>query len=128
MASIEVGSLISGRLITIMSREPVSEAAKLMRKNNVSSLLVKEKDKYIGIVTERDINNKVVAEERYPGDIEVKEIMSTPLITIAKRESIEKAAKLMRRKDIRRLGVTEGDNMVGIITETDFAEKLVTLF
>jgi CBS domain-containing protein len=128
MASIEVGSLITGRLISIMSKETASEAARLMRKNNVSSLLVKEKDKYIGIVTERDIINKVVAEERYPGDVEIKEIMTTPLITIAQRESIEKAAKLMRKKDVRRLGVTEGDNMVGIITETDFAEKLVTLF
>jgi CBS domain-containing protein len=128
MTSVEVGSLISGRLISIVSNENVSEAAKLMRKNNVSSLLVKEKDKYVGIVTERDILNKVVAEERYPGDIEVREIMSTPLITIAQRESIEKAAKLMRRKDVRRLAVTEGDNMVGIITETDFAEKLITLF
>jgi CBS domain-containing protein len=128
MASIRVGSLISGRLISIVSKENVSEAAKLMRKNSVTSLLVKEKDRYIGIVTERDITNKVVAEERYPGDIEVKEIMSTPLITIAQGESIEKAAKLMRRKDVRRLAVTEGDNMVGIITETDFAEKLITLF
>ncbi|GBE17497.1 hypoxic response protein 1 [archaeon BMS3Abin16] len=127
MPSIEIGGLISGRLVYIQSEEAVSKAARLMRDENVASLLVKEKGNFVGIVTEKDLINKVVAEELYPGDIKVKEIMSSPLITISHRESIEKAAKLMRKKEVRRLAVTEGDKMIGVITETDFTRKLISL-
>ncbi len=126
MASFEIGGLISGRVYSTTNKDTVSGAAKLMRKNNVSSLLITEKDKYSGIVTERDIINKVVAESLNPDDIKVGEIMSTPLITISHKESIEKAAKLMIKKEIRRLAVMDAETVVGIITETDFTKKLIS--
>jgi CBS domain-containing protein len=126
MASFEIGGLISGRVFSTTNEDTVSGAAKLMRKNNVSSLLITEKDKYSGIVTEKDIINKVVTEGINPEDIKVREIMSTPLITISHKESIEKAAKLMIKKEIRRLAVMDGETVVGIITETDFTKKLIT--
>ncbi len=126
MASFEIGGLISGRVYSTTNEDTVSGAAKLMRKNNVSSLLITEKDKYSGILTEKDIINKVVAEGLNPEDVKVGEIMSTPLITISHKESIEKAAKLMIRKEIRRLALMDGETVVGIITETDFTKKLIT--
>ncbi len=95
-----------------------------MRENNISSLLVKHKGDFAGIVTEKDIINKVVAEELYPGDIKVNEIMSKDLVTVSKNESIEEAAKLMRKKGVRRLVVLEDERIVGIITETDIAKHL----
>ena len=95
-----------------------------MRENNISSLLVKHKGDFVSIVTEKDIINKVVAEELYPGDIKVSEIMSKDLFTVSKNESIEEAAKLMRKKGVRRLVVLEDERIVGIITETDIAKHL----
>ena len=65
-----------------------------------------------------------MAEELYPGDIKVNEIMSKDLVTVSKNESIEDAAKLMRKKGIRRLVVHEDQRIVGIITETDIAKHL----
>ncbi len=119
-----VGELISGKLIYINSEENVIKAAALMRENNISSLLVKHKGDFAGIVTEKDIINKVVAEELYPGDIKVNEIMSKDLVTVSKNESIEEAAKLMRKKGVRRLVVLEDERIIGIITETDIAKHL----
>ncbi|MCX9076250.1 MAG: CBS domain-containing protein [Candidatus Methanoperedens sp.] len=124
MAIIRVGELISGRLIYIDSEDNVIKAAILMRENNISSLLVKHKGDFVSIVTEKDIINKVVAEELYPGDIKVSEIMSKDLFTVSKNESIEEAAKLMRKKGVRRLVVLEDERIVGIITETDIAKHL----
>jgi len=124
MAIIRVGELISGRLIYIGSEDNVIKAAILMRENNISSLLVKHKGDFVSIVTEKDIINKVVAEELYPGDIKVSEIMSKDLFTVSKNESIEEAAKLMRKKGVRRLVVLEDERIVGIITETDIAKHL----
>ncbi len=124
MAIIRVGELISGRLIYIDSEDNVIKAAILMRENNISSLLVKHKGDFVSIVTEKDIINKVVAEELYPGDVKVSEIMSKDLFTVSKNESIEEAAKLMRKKGVRRLVVLEDERIVGIITETDIAKHL----
>jgi CBS domain-containing protein len=124
MAIIRVGELISGRLIYIDSEDNVIKAAILMRENNISSLLVKHKGDFVSIVTEKDIINKVVAEELYPGDVKVSIIMSKDLFTVSKNESIEEAAKLMRKKGVRRLVVLEDERIVGIITETDIAKHL----
>jgi len=124
MAIIRVGELISGRLIYIDSEDNVIKAAILMRENNISSLLVKHKGDFVSIVTEKDIINKVVAEELYPGDVKVSEIMSKDLFTVSKNENIEEAAKLMRKKGVRRLVVLEDERIVGIITETDIAKHL----
>jgi len=124
MAIIRVGELISGRLIYIGSEDNVIKAAILMRENNISSLLVKHKGDFVSIVTEKDIINKVVAEELYPGDVKVGDIMSKDLFTVSKNESVEEAAKLMRKKGVRRLVVLEDKRIVGIITETDIAKHL----
>ena len=124
MAIIRVGELISRRLIYIDSEDNVIKAAILMRENNISSLLVKHKGDFVSIVTEKDIINKVVAEELYPGDVKVGDIMSKDLFIVSKNESIEEAAKLMRKKGVRRLVVLEDERIVGIITETDIAKHL----
>ncbi len=124
MAIIRVGELISGRLIHIDSEDNVIKAGILMRENNISCLLVKHKGDFVSIVTEKDIINKVVAEELYPGDVKVNQIMSKFLFTVSKNDSIEEAARLMRKNGVRRLVVLEDERVVGIITETDIAKHL----
>lgn len=118
----KVGELISRNLIYINSDSNTIKAAILMRENNISCLIVKEKGEFVGIVTEKDIINKVVAEELYPGDVKIDTIMSKDLVSVPKNERIEDAAKLMRKKGVRRLVVLEDDRIIGIITETDITK------
>src|SRR6187200_658714 len=97
------------------------EAAKVMRDRDVLSILVtisKNSNEPIGIVTERDILYRVVAENKDPFKVTLKNVMSSPLITIAEVESVKDAVLLMRSKHIRRLVVknAEGNDITGIIT------------
>ena len=117
----KIGELISKNLIYINYDSDTIKAAILMRENNISCLVVKERGEFVGIVTEKDIINKVVAEELYPGDVKIAEIMSRDLVYVPANARIEYAAKLMRDKGIRRLVILEDDIVTGVVTETDIA-------
>lgn len=92
-------------------------AAKIMRDKGTTSILVLDKrsGKPTGIITERDILRRVVAENRAPSKTELKKLMSSPLITIDKESSMKDAILLMMKKGIRRLPVMQGNNIIGIV-------------
>jgi len=92
------------------------DAARTLKKNNIGCLIIVEKGAPIGIVSERDICYRVVAANKMPKDVKIKEIMSSPLVTIDSRKTITDASELMVKKNIRRLPVVEKGKLVGIIT------------
>jgi CBS domain-containing protein len=102
-----------GEFITLDKDTVVAEAAKVMRDKDTSCILVVSKDSKdpIGIVTERDMLYRVLAENLGPYKVTLKKIMSTPLITIDHQSSVADAVSLMRSKHIRRLVVTK--NQIG---------------
>ena len=114
-----VRKLISRDVVTIGPESGVDEAAKTMRDQEIGSLIVKGDTKMMGIITERDIVVKVVAEYRPVSAMKVKHIMSTPLISVGPETSLYDAAKLMAAREIRRLPVMDGDELLGIISERD---------
>src|SRR6188472_2298319 len=104
----KIGSIAEKNYVTLSEDTLVGEAAKVMRGKDVLSILVttsKNSNEPIGIVTERDILYRVVAENKDPFKVTLKDIMSSPLITIAEEESVRDAVALMRNKNIRRLAV-----------------------
>lgn len=112
-----------GNIYTITPNESVQDAAREMKGSSKGCLVVTDGGGPVGIVTERDIVHKVVASGRRP-ETKVSEIMSTPVITIGPRESASEAARKMAEKGIRRLVVTEGTEMVGLLTVTDLARHV----
>jgi CBS domain-containing protein len=106
--------------VTVSEDTLVAEAAKVMRDKDVLSVLVtsENSNEPVGIVTERDILYRVVAENKGPFKVTLKNIMSSPLITIAQEESVKDAVLLMRTKHIRRLAIKKagGNNIIGILT------------
>ncbi len=110
---------------TIKGTATMAEAAKLMRKNRIGCLVVVDRDKPVGIITERDIAYKVVAEEKSL-DTKVKDAMTKDLKTIDGEKTLREAAKLMASHLVRRLPVVEKGKLVGIITIDDImrAEKI----
>ena len=96
----------------------IADVAKTMRENGVSSVLVSASTtkEPIGIVTERDILYRVVAEHRGPFKTALKEIMSSPLVTIDGSALVKEAVMLMRENAIRRLPVTKEGRVVGMLT------------
>ena len=113
---------------TVMAVEPNANAkdcAKAMAKKGVSCAVITERGSAIGIVTERDLVSKVLAESIDAKKVLVRDIMSTPLITVAPEAPLTEAAELMARYRIRRLVVVGGDgNFEGLITTGDIARTL----
>jgi signal-transduction protein with cAMP-binding, CBS, and nucleotidyltransferase domain len=110
---------MSKNIISVLPETSIVEATRIMSKRDISSILVKTGDDYIGIFTDRDVMKKVVASGLDPNNTVVREIMSSPLITINEEASIEEAADKMRDSKIRRLVVINEGYVAGIISETD---------
>jgi signal-transduction protein with cAMP-binding, CBS, and nucleotidyltransferase domain len=112
----------------VMKRNPtkigieasVAKAAKVMCQEEVGSCIVMQRNLPIGIVTEEDINCKVVAKDLKPSNVRVNEIMSTPLITVSADKTVGDAAHMMVKHKVRRLPVVdEGNKVIGIVTVRD---------
>ena len=132
MVTVFVGELMTQKLETIGSLSSAQEASKKMRDNNVSSLVVIDdnNNKPTGIVTERDLVRKVGVNDTsrsYSNSMLIKNIMSSPLVTIDARLSIEAAADVMIQNKVRHLLVVENNDIkrpLGIVTSTDFVGYL----
>jgi CBS domain-containing protein len=98
----------------------VAKAAKTMCHDEVGSVIILEKSQPIGIVTEEDITCKVVAKDLKPSTVQVKEIMSTPLITVSADKTVGDAAHMMVKHKVRRLPVIDAKKkVIGIVTVRD---------
>ncbi|MGD0318801.1 MAG: CBS domain-containing protein [Nitrososphaerales archaeon] len=103
----------------------VRECSRAMAKRGVSCSVITQANRAIGIVTERDLVSKVLADAFDPTKVYVKDIMSTPLITISPNASLTDAAAQMAEYRVRRLVVVDRTgSMVGIITAGDIARSL----
>ncbi len=118
-----VKDFMTTNVITIDIQKTVLEAAKLMHQQDVGDLVVMDGNVAKGIITERDLVRRVMAQKK-PFDAKVSEVMSDPLITIDEDSSLRAAARTMIKYKIRRLPVTKEDELVGIIATSDFARHL----
>lgn len=115
-----VGSQCRREVITCSQYERLTDAAETMQCRNISSLVVCEAAKPLGILTDRDLRNKVVARGLDPGSLTVAEVMNAPLITINEDEYLFEALHRLSRHRIHRLVVTgPAGELAGIITDSD---------
>ncbi len=102
----------------------IEKAAKTMKKVDCGCLVVINRGRLVGIVTERDLVQRVIAEAKSFRKTLVSQIMSKPVITITPDATVSDAAKLMLKNGIRRLVVRKGSRVVGVLTTTDYAKFL----
>ncbi len=114
------------KVITIEPDKTAMDAAKLMADNNISSVLVMDGDKIVGIVTERDLVRKVCANDIPSSKVSILSVMSSPVITAESDLPIEAAVQRMFNNRIRRLPVVEDGMLVGIVTISDIAKHMRT--
>lgn len=125
---VKVGDAMTMDPITISPSATIREAAQLMKKEDVGSLLVLEKGKLIGIVTEEDFTEKVLAEGLNPEKTKISEVMIKELITITPEVDLYDALLEMNDNKIRQLPVMNKNKMVGYITLKDILKIYPQLF
>jgi CBS domain-containing protein len=94
----------------------------------IGSVIVGDGGKFVGIVTERDLLEKVIAAGKDPAKITLGEVMSSPLITVETGAGLGEATSLMLQKNVRRLIATENGKIVGIFTQRDLQGKVYDVF
>ena len=117
MESIE--SQMTTPVINIYSEATAKEAAQLMKEKRIGSLLIKGYEGYVGIVSEKDLVNKVVGEGLPPNTVPLSSTMTESILSIEKTASSSKASILMLKYKINNLAITENDDIVGILSIKD---------
>lgn len=117
----EIGQLIRRRnVVSLSGAATVREASKLMAEQRVGAILVMDGSSLLGIFTERDALNRVLAEERDPDSTPISEVMTGNLVTLGPRATAVDALRLMTQIGFRHLPVVEEDEVCGIISLRDF--------
>ncbi len=106
-------------VVVVEPKDTVKKAAQLMNLHEISSLIVVHSKKPVGILTERDMLNRVINESRDPKKTKVIEIMSKPVVTASSSMRAGEAAKLMLEHNIKKLPIVEKGNLIGLISLTD---------
>ena len=119
-----IQDIMTKKIVTIKHEKTSLDAAKLMNNHGISSLIVENDQKHIGIITERDIVSKICCKDLQPSKVNVADIMSDIRIYAIPSTPIEVAVQRMINHKIRRLPVIEGGKIVGIVTVTDLAKEL----
>jgi len=125
-----VRDFMSANVKTVRVDATVKEAVSKMNKFRISSIIVMKGNRPVGIITERDILERIVEPCMEPTAVKAKDIMSSPVISTRPDVSIEDVAKLMAAKKIKKLAVIENDKLVGIVTSMDLMKaspKLISL-
>ena len=120
----KVSDVMTTEVETVQMDSTLEEVASIMKIENVGALPVVDEDEdLIGIITDRDIIVRCIAEGKNPADTNVEEVLSHELETIEPDADVEEAARLMADKQIRRLPVCEEGELVGMLSIGDLAVK-----
>ena len=118
-----VREVMSSKLCSIDTDKPVAYAAKMMRDEDVGIAPIVEGDRLVGVLTDRDIAVRVVAEGRDPEQVKVTEVASRDVVTLDPQQDLDEALRLMARHQVRRLPVVEEDGrLVGVVAQADVAQ------
>lgn len=111
--------VMTTEVVTLDENLSVKKAAEIMAEEGVSAVLAISGGKAIGILTERDILKRIVAEDKNSRETKVKDIMSSPLVTIGPGTDLEEAAHIMFEKKIKNLPVINENRLVGLVSLHD---------
>ena len=109
-------------LYTVSADQTVHNAARYMTERHIGAVTVVDGERVIGLFSERDLMNRVVAESRDPRNVQVRDVMTTDLTTASTNESYEEGLRKMQQARCRHLPILEADNFIGLISLRDLLE------
>ena len=110
---------------TISPEASVLDALRLMAEKSVGALIVTEAGRIAGVISERDYARKVILHGKSSHELEVRDIMTSKVITVSPRQTVEECMALMTEKRIRHLPVTEGERLIGVLSIGDLVKEVI---
>jgi CBS domain-containing protein len=117
----KVSEIMTTDPVTVPARAPISEAARLMRDHGIGDVLVTDEGRLRGVLTDRDIAVRAVADQRLPGGTAAEAVCTADAVTCAPSDDLERATVLMREHAVRRLPVVDQGRVVGVLSLGDLA-------
>jgi CBS domain-containing protein len=121
---LSIKDVMTSNPCTVDAGQSVAYAAKMMQEEDVGLAPIVEGDKLIGMLTDRDIAIRVVAEGRNPDQVKVADVASKQVVTIDPQQDLQEALRIMGKHQVRRLAVVEEDGkLVGVVAQADIARE-----
>ncbi len=114
-----VRDIMSKNVKVVRPDTTAQEVVATMTKFDISSIIVVQSERPVGIITLRDVVAKVVVQCLAPRALTARQIMTSPLVTISESATVEEAARLMAKKKVKTLPVMDNDKLAGVLTFTD---------
>jgi len=129
IATATIDSILKQKSSPLWSVSPdttVFETIQLMADKNIGAVLVKAGEKLVGIMSERDYTRKVAIKGKSSKETRVKEIISTPVLTVTPNHTVEECMRLMTENRIRHLPVLDGEKVVGVVSIGDLVNWVIS--
>jgi CBS domain-containing protein len=117
----KVQDVMTTRPRAVTPQTSLSDVAELMETDDVGAVPIVDGDRLVGIVTDRDIVVRAIAKGKDPRGMPAAEVSSRDLVTVNPEDDLSDALKLMAQYQVRRLAVTEGERLVGVVSQADVA-------
>lgn len=114
------------RIVSISPDASVLEAAQKMRDEKIGAIMVMEKNALVGIMSERDIMNRVVAEEKDPAATLVQDVMTTRVSVINPRITVRDAMQIVTEKHLRHMPIVQNGELMGMLSSGDLTRSIVS--
>ena len=124
----QIGTIMSKKVITVNKNTDILKIAKTMSDKKISCIVVAERKKPIGIITERDMIRRIIAKNKKPDHLTANDVMTKPVLTVPPESDFIPTGELMKRKKIRRFVVTnDKGEIIGLVTQTDILHGIIKL-
>ncbi len=117
----QVSEIMSNRVVAVTPNDSAYSAAQLMNEHNIGAVPVENNGQLLGILTDRDIVLRCVAENRDPNQVNVSDIMTTGAAYVAPTQNVFEAMEVMSAEQVRRLPVVEDGRLTGLLSLADIA-------
>tara|TARA_B100000902_G_scaffold360429_1_gene377122 strand:+ start:475 stop:927 length:453 start_codon:yes stop_codon:yes gene_type:complete len=113
-------------LLTVDPKQSVIEALTIMAKYKIGALIVMNKSKMVGVISERDYAREIILEGKSSKETKVEEIMTKKVLTLSAKDKFEKGLEIMTEKRIRHMPVMDGGKLLGMVSQGDLVKEMIS--
>lgn len=121
----KINDIMTKEVVKVNSNESINQAAKMMKEHDIGAVPVYDNDKVIGIITDRDIVVRAIADEKNSQSTTVREVMTSNPVCLNSDEAVTEAERVMSERQIRRIIVKDNEEVKGIVSLGDLAVEKI---